>query len=669
MRKELSTGRGFASGPASERGAGSGPETSQDDISTIFVVGFPEDMAEREFQNMFIFSTGFEAATLKIPSAAPPQRERPVADLAKANAANGAWDPFSSGPNPPDAGQYEDAYGNQVLDGSNGSSNNPSALALALANGQPRDGAVSPAGARKQSIGFAKFRTRALALAARDQLSGKKVDASGATLKAEMAKKNLHTKRGLAAEGPFAHSGPPPLNPAMPGLDGSALARLAQAGQLNPAMLAEFARQTAAAQQQQQQQAAGPVPAAPTSERDKMFNAFHSIPAQATESTSWPPSTRQREASAPQDPGSPSLANANAAYFGQRAFARDRTSEPDPRQMSSSPPGQQPLFGNPIDLPGSASSSPRIRNAVAPGAAFANVGKLMLQQLDGPAEFDDLRRSLPQLGADQQFAGRFGFEGDLTTGGANPYHSRPVVSAPMGHSLSQNALPPIRSQNPADAMNTPKNTLYVGGLPAVLPSLTGPFSAGHLEDSLKQVFSRCPGFRRLCFRSKSNGPIVFVEFEDVAHATRAMQELYGHTLGGLVKSGIRLSYSKNPLGVRPGGSNNSHRDQQHHQQQQHQQQQQQQHAQLQQQQNGPGPGFGPSPLPPPQQHQQQQQQSQQDHQQDAFYAPPHQRRAQAALAQEVGYGGQGHPDARSTGSGPFGGAAPGPTFSPWQAEY
>lgn len=36
-----------------------------DDVTTIFVVGFPEDMAEREFQNMFTFCHGFEAASLK----------------------------------------------------------------------------------------------------------------------------------------------------------------------------------------------------------------------------------------------------------------------------------------------------------------------------------------------------------------------------------------------------------------------------------------------------------------------------------------------------------------------------------------------------------------------------------------------------------------------------
>ena len=50
----------------------------------------------------------------------------------------------------------------------------------------------------------------------------------------------------------------------------------------------------------------------------------------------------------------------------------------------------------------------------------------------------------------------------------------------------------------------------------------------------------------------------FVEFEDVAHATRALAELYGSALprpnGGNGKGGIRLSFSKNPLGVRGPGN-------------------------------------------------------------------------------------------------------------------
>ncbi|ORY90140.1 hypothetical protein BCR35DRAFT_254331, partial [Leucosporidium creatinivorum] len=69
-------------------------------------------------------------------------------------------------------------------------------------------------------------------------------------------------------------------------------------------------------------------------------------------------------------------------------------------------------------------------------------------------------------------------------------------------------------------------------------------SRPYSRERLRNAFSRCPGFRRLSFRSKSNGPIVFVEFEDVMYATRALTEMYGNTLGGIVKGGIRLSYSK-----------------------------------------------------------------------------------------------------------------------------
>jgi len=50
-------------------------------------------------------------------------------------------------------------------------------------------------------IGFAKFRSQVEALEARDILTGRKVDAEkGCILKAEMAKKNLHTKRGLSID-------------------------------------------------------------------------------------------------------------------------------------------------------------------------------------------------------------------------------------------------------------------------------------------------------------------------------------------------------------------------------------------------------------------------------------------------------------------------------------
>lgn len=96
-------------------------------------------------------------------------------------------------------------------------------------------------------------------------------------------------------------------------------------------------------------------------------------------------------------------------------------------------------------------------------------------------------------------------------------------------------LPPA---NPAD-QNPPCNTLYVGNLP---PDTQ--------EEELKEIFSVRPGYKRLCFRTKQNGPMCFVEFEDEHFAGEALRELYGFGLSNSVKGGIRLSYSKNPLGVR-----------------------------------------------------------------------------------------------------------------------
>jgi RNA recognition motif. (a.k.a. RRM, RBD, or RNP domain) len=97
--------------------------------------------------------------------------------------------------------------------------------------------------------------------------------------------------------------------------------------------------------------------------------------------------------------------------------------------------------------------------------------------------------------------------------------------------------PPV---NPAD-QNPPCNTLYVGNLPIDTS-----------EDELKAMFSKQRGYKRLCFRTKQNGPMCFVEFEDVSFATKALNELYGVQLHNSVKGGIRLSFSKNPLGVRTG---------------------------------------------------------------------------------------------------------------------
>ncbi|KAG0632826.1 hypothetical protein HOY80DRAFT_897491 [Tuber brumale] len=110
-----------------------------------------------------------------------------------------------------------------------------------------------------------------------------------------------------------------------------------------------------------------------------------------------------------------------------------------------------------------------------------------------------------------------------------------TVASPANFGWTGRHLPPA---NPAD-QNPPCNTLYVGNLPA-----------NTTEDELKNLFCRQRGYKRLCFRAKQNGPMCFVEFEDIGMATKALTELYGRNLSTSVKGGIRLSFSKNPLGVR-----------------------------------------------------------------------------------------------------------------------
>ncbi|RMZ75287.1 hypothetical protein DV738_g5553, partial [Chaetothyriales sp. CBS 135597] len=133
-------------------------------------------------------------------------------------------------------------------------------------------------------------------------------------------------------------------------------------------------------------------------------------------------------------------------------------------------------------------------------------------------------------------------------GGYGPHGSfNPGMSPNSGYGATaqpylRHKYPPV---NPAD-QNPPCNTLYVGNLPIDTS-----------EDELKVLFSKQRGYKRLCFRTKQNGPMCFVEFEDISFATKALNELYGVQLHNSVKGGIRLSFSKNPLGVRAGqpGSN------------------------------------------------------------------------------------------------------------------
>jgi hypothetical protein len=125
--------------------------------------------------------------------------------------------------------------------------------------------------------------------------------------------------------------------------------------------------------------------------------------------------------------------------------------------------------------------------------------------------------------------------------------SPPLPTPSRGPTVGTNGAYPSRNLNlkhdyppvnPAD-QNPPCNTLYVGNLPV-----------NTSEDELKSLFSKSRGFKRLCFRTKQNGPMCFVEYEDITYASHALHELYGVQLHNSYKGGIRVSFSKNPLGVR-----------------------------------------------------------------------------------------------------------------------
>ncbi|KAF8076726.1 hypothetical protein FPV67DRAFT_1407729, partial [Lyophyllum atratum] len=618
----------------------SSSSANTEEISTIFVVGFPEDMQEREFQNMFTFSPDFEAATLKIPNKEYTAYGGVVGGGPGGSAGlRNAYTGFG-GPNDP----YNLVTVNQggvVVDGGrDGTMTSWPAnvqgedltgmpfLGGALAGGNP--GMNMPP--RKQIIGFAKFKTRDAALQARDGLQGRRVDIDkGAVLKAEMAKKNLHTKRGVGpvpggttpgptntagASGPGAGSGAGALQQALASgavlgaggpetyTIGSEPMGARELGALSAMGLGNGRLNQWRDQMQQQQHdhihstgpngipapereeerrgmmstigmgsygpaTRGPRERAEDDERERRkkglragnstaYDAFHSVPPGPVPLTH---SSRHQPGQNGAGILSPSENEVNAmianGMISSRSIQQQHEELPGPwdnvrsrggprprssSQRSASPPLQP--NGNVFDIPPRSFSpehhqfleqsrhDPQYTTARANQAASESssssvvggpqsYGQSAGGGSDGHETDAELSRALGGL--------------DVNTEGGK---TSPQLPSPASGASSRNGV----DQNP------PINTLYVGNLPTSPPP--SGFPQDYLEESLRELFNSRAGFRRLCFRHKSNGPMCFVEFEDVPYATKALSDLYGHTLKGLVKGGIRLSYSKNPLGVR-----------------------------------------------------------------------------------------------------------------------
>lgn len=188
------------------------------------------------------------------------------------------------------------------------------------------------------------------------------------------------------------------------------------------------------------------------------------------------------------------------------------------------------LLKDPVAYAQNGAASAQPRRATLPQIPISRMAGLSLNTSHGTVQQTTAGQLPPHLSSMQSSATALS-PTMLSNGG-------PPSSYQLGNQhYPRHSFPPV---NPAD-QNPPCNTLYVGNLPIDTS-----------EDELKAMFSKQRGYKRLCFRTKQNGPMCFVEFEDVSFATKALHELYGHPLHNSVKGGIRLSFSKNPLGVRSG---------------------------------------------------------------------------------------------------------------------
>ncbi|ORE11353.1 hypothetical protein BCV72DRAFT_284350 [Rhizopus microsporus var. microsporus] len=382
-----------------------------EDVTTIFVVGFPDDMQEREFQNMFLFSKGFEGASLK-------------------------WH----------CKQDEESNENN----------------------------------KKQMIGFARFTTRSEAMEAVDILNGRKVDVEkSSVLKAEMAKKNLHIKKGTNSSATLPGSSNTTIN--------------------NTTTTATTTTTTTTS-------ATSPM----TILTRNLSQKSHKLTGINNNYEPFSP--------IPSDLLSPIH---DPFFRGSDIFNDARSQSFDARSQQIPTGNIQPYHPHPHH------HQQQQQQQQQPFHLFS---KSTFMDPDSDP-FHYLSKSLPMSNFDSATIDNKLLGDDYASIMNRKNSFQPTTTTSLSR-LSTATM----DQNP------PCNTLYVGNLPLSTN-----------QEELRSLFSKCEGYKRMCFRIKSpqQGPMCFVEFEDVLYATQAMTKLQGYMLSNSVKSGIRLSFSKNPLFIKP----------------------------------------------------------------------------------------------------------------------
>lgn len=336
-------------------------------------------------------------------------------------------------------------------------------------------------------IGFARFRTRQEASEAVVAMNGKKVDMEkGSTLKAEMAKKNLHIKRSSIA----------------PSVITSITSTLPSAAFLSEPLgspMTILSRRLSQVQVQQPEEVMpdpfaayesfSPLPSDLLSPSDHKNYPFLNEPLLTT-------------------PNTPSFSH---SLFGIRSQSIDACSNAN------------------ITINNYSNG-----DIVHPFQLFSK--SFNASELDADP-FNCLSKSTPASYHELFHSVLFSNNGDDLMSLGRKNSLQPPSNTERSSSISSNYF--RLTNNPAD-QNPPCNTLYVGNLP---PATS--------EDELRSLFANCQGYKRMCFRNKPQGPMCFVEFDDVVYATQVMSARQGHVLSNSIKGGIRLSFSKNPLFINP----------------------------------------------------------------------------------------------------------------------
>lgn len=375
-------------------------------------------------------------------------------------------------------------------------------------------------------------------------LNGRKVDSEkGNLLKAEMAKKNLHTKRGGA-------------------LNEQQLQQQQQVQQ-QQAQQQQAQQQVLQQQQQQQQLNNGRLPTpinnstSTSNNNSSAYEAFYSVPHSLPNEFMSPNGSINNNYSDFYSDlmlvGSPPAPDSAFISRSQSVDARSMDLFVQPSISSRFPITTSNSTGrfNPMNITSNSSSfhdglDYLSKSTPTTDRTFQTMNSFLFQQnINSNNSISNNNNTNNKIasnhisptsstGLSRVMEEFFHHQQPSTTSTTPTASSSPGILSPTTSYRSLGGML-VGSSNPAD-QNPPCNTLYVGNLP---PNTN--------EEELKSMFCKCPGYKRLSFRNKSNGPMCFVEFEDAIYAAQALQDLHGNPLSNSVKGGIRLSFSKNPL--------------------------------------------------------------------------------------------------------------------------